>query len=45
MLHEILEREYGIEVASTGNCYPVVPNKIRACIARQPADDLDDWSS
>ena len=45
LLREILEREYGIKVASTGNRYPVDPNKIRACIARRAADDLDDRSS
>ena len=43
-LREILEREYGIKVASTGNRYPVDPHKIRACIARRAADDLDDRS-
>ena len=41
-LREILEREYGIKVASTGNRYPVDPHKIRACIARRAADDPDD---
>jgi S-DNA-T family DNA segregation ATPase FtsK/SpoIIIE len=40
-LREILEREYGIKVASTGNRYPVDPNKIRGCIARRAADDRD----
>ena len=40
-LREILEREYGIKVASTGNRYPVDPHKIRACIARRAADDPD----
>ena len=45
LLREILEREYGIKVASTGNRYPVDPHKIRACIARRAADDLDDRSS
>ena len=44
-LREILEREYGIKVASTGNRYPVDPRKIRACIARRAADGLDDRSS
>jgi DNA segregation ATPase FtsK/SpoIIIE, S-DNA-T family len=43
-LREILEREYGIKVASTGNRYPVDPNKIRACIARRMGDDPDDRS-
>jgi S-DNA-T family DNA segregation ATPase FtsK/SpoIIIE len=43
-LREILEREYGIRVASTGNRYPVDPNKIRTCIARRADDDLDDRS-
>ena len=43
-LREILEREYGIKVASTGNRYPVDPHKIRARIARRAADDLDDRS-
>jgi len=32
-------------VASTGNRYPVDPNKIRRRIARRAADDLDDRSS
>ena len=32
-LREILEREHGIKVASTGNRYPVDPTKIRARIA------------
>jgi S-DNA-T family DNA segregation ATPase FtsK/SpoIIIE len=41
-LRELLEREYGIKVASTGNRYPVDPNKIRACIARRAADGPDD---
>ena len=40
LLREILEREYGIKVASTGNRYPVDPNKIRARIARRDADVL-----
>ena len=40
-LREILEREYGIKVASTGNRYPVDPHKIRACIARRAADGPD----
>ena len=44
-LREVLEREYGIKVASTGNRYAVDPNKTRACIVRLPADDLDDRSS
>jgi S-DNA-T family DNA segregation ATPase FtsK/SpoIIIE len=43
-LREILEREYGIRVASTGNRYPVDPNKIRACIARRAHDDPEDRS-
>ncbi len=41
-LREVLEREYGITVASTGNRNPVDPNKIRACIARRVADGPDD---
>jgi S-DNA-T family DNA segregation ATPase FtsK/SpoIIIE len=45
LLRELLEREYGIKVASTGNRYPVDPNKIRARIARRAAHDLDDRSS
>ena len=45
LLREILEREYGIKVASTGNRYPVDSNKIRRRIARRAADDLDDRSS
>ena len=40
-LREILEREYGIKVASTGNRYPVDPTKIRARIAWRAADDPD----
>jgi len=44
-LREILEREYGIKVASTGNRYPVDPHKIRTCINRRAADDVDDGSS
>ena len=43
-LREILERDYGIRVASTGNRYPVDPTKIRACIARRAADGPDDRS-
>jgi hypothetical protein len=43
-LREIIEREYGIKVASTGNRYPVDPNKIRTCIAWRVADDHDDRS-
>jgi DNA segregation ATPase FtsK/SpoIIIE, S-DNA-T family len=43
-LREILERDYGIRVASTGNRYPVDPNKIRAYIARCAADNPDDRS-
>jgi DNA segregation ATPase FtsK/SpoIIIE, S-DNA-T family len=38
-LREILEREYGIKVASTGNRYRVDPYKIRACTARRADDD------
>jgi DNA segregation ATPase FtsK/SpoIIIE, S-DNA-T family len=41
-LREVLEREYGIKVSSTGNRYPVDPHKIRACIARRVADGPDD---
>jgi S-DNA-T family DNA segregation ATPase FtsK/SpoIIIE len=41
-LRELLEREYGIKVASTGNRYPVDPNKIRICLARRAADGPDD---
>jgi S-DNA-T family DNA segregation ATPase FtsK/SpoIIIE len=44
-LREILEREHGIRVASTGNRYPLNPHKIRARIARRAADDRDDRSS
>ena len=40
-LREVLEREYGIKVASTGNRYPIDPHKIRACIARRAADGPD----
>ena len=43
-LREILEREYGIKVASTGNRYPVVPRKIRARIAQRAVDGPDDRS-
>jgi DNA segregation ATPase FtsK/SpoIIIE, S-DNA-T family len=43
-LREILERDHGIKVASTGNRYPVDPHKIRACIARRAGDDPDDRS-
>ena len=43
-LREILEREYGIKVASTGNRYPVDPRKVRARIAQRAADGPDDWS-
>jgi S-DNA-T family DNA segregation ATPase FtsK/SpoIIIE len=41
-LREILERDYGIRVASTGNRYPVDLHKIRACIARRAAADPAD---
>ena len=40
-LREVLEREYGIKVASTGNRYPVDPHKIRARIAWRAADGPD----
>jgi S-DNA-T family DNA segregation ATPase FtsK/SpoIIIE len=43
-LCEILERDYGIRVASTGDRYPLNPNKIRARIARRAVDDADDRS-
>jgi S-DNA-T family DNA segregation ATPase FtsK/SpoIIIE len=41
-LRETLEREYGIKVPSTGNRYPVDPQKIRARIAQRPAANPDD---
>jgi DNA segregation ATPase FtsK/SpoIIIE, S-DNA-T family len=41
-LRETLEREYGTRVASTGNRYPVDPNKICAASSGRAADDLDD---
>ena len=36
-LRKILEREYGIKVASTGNRYPVDPAVIRARLAERTA--------
>ena len=43
-LREILEREHGIKVASTGNRYPVDPTKIRARIAWRADDGPDEGS-
>jgi DNA segregation ATPase FtsK/SpoIIIE, S-DNA-T family len=43
-LREILEREHGIKVASSGNRYPVDPNKIRTRIAQRAAEVSDDGS-
>ena len=40
-LRELLEREHGIKVASTGNRYPVDPTKIRARIAWRATDGPD----
>ena len=40
-LREILEREHGIKVASTGNRYPVDPTKIRARITWRATDGPD----
>jgi DNA segregation ATPase FtsK/SpoIIIE, S-DNA-T family len=44
-LREILEREHGIKVASTGNRYPIDPQKIRAHIASRAAGGPDDGGS
>jgi DNA segregation ATPase FtsK/SpoIIIE, S-DNA-T family len=41
-LRDILEREYGIKVASTGNRYPVDPTKIRTRIAQRGTPSSDD---
>jgi DNA segregation ATPase FtsK/SpoIIIE, S-DNA-T family len=41
-LRELLEREHGIKVASTGNRYPVDPTKIHARIAWRAADGPDE---
>jgi ATP dependent DNA ligase-like protein len=43
-LRELLEREHGIKVASTGNRYPVDPTKIRQRIAWRAADGPDEGS-
>ena len=37
-LREILEREHGVKVPSTGNRYPIDPQRIRARIAERAAD-------
>ena len=41
-LREVLERDYGIKVPSTGNRYPVDPQTIRARIAERAATDPED---
>jgi S-DNA-T family DNA segregation ATPase FtsK/SpoIIIE len=43
-LRELLEREHGIKVASTGNRYPVDPAKIRQRIAWRASDSPDEGS-
>jgi S-DNA-T family DNA segregation ATPase FtsK/SpoIIIE len=41
-LREVLEREYGIKVPSTGNRYPVDPMAIRRRVAERSAVRGDD---
>ena len=40
-LRERLARDYGIQVPSTGNRWPVDPAAVREALARRPAPDLD----
>lgn len=41
-LREIIEREHGIKMSSTGNRYPVDPKKIRIRIAQRAAEGPDE---